>query len=482
MDKLQKRYGLLTAICMVVGIVIGSGVFFKAQTILQKTGGNMPLGILAWIIGGVIMLTCLLAFSVMAQKFEKVNGIVDYAEACVGSKYAYYVGWFLTIIYYPCLTSVLSWLSARYTLVFITSIAPDFPLLGLGAAAGAETVLGPECMSLAMFYMCCVYAVNALSPKLAGKLQVSATIIKLIPLFLMAIVGIVVGLANGTLANNFNTLADVGTTSTNPLFASVCATAFAYEGWIIATSINSELHDAKRNLPIALILGALFCTVLYCLYIFAMSSVGDVQTIIGTWPLGESLPRIAFSNIFGKTVGTIVYAFISIGCLGVMNGLIMGSCRGMYSVAARGMGPRPEFYGDIDHQNGFTMKSAIIGMMLGGFWYAWTAVIWMYGPDFMGGLHDCQWIAWEPDEICIINLYAMYIPMFIALIVKDKGGSVIKRYVLPILGLCCCVFMCYCCWVGKGYKQVLGYLAFFAVVMFIGKLFKGKRIEAEVLE
>ena len=67
MDKLQKRYGLLTAICMVVGIVIGSGVFFKAQTILQKTGGNMPLGILAWIIGGVIMLTCLLAFSVMAQ-------------------------------------------------------------------------------------------------------------------------------------------------------------------------------------------------------------------------------------------------------------------------------------------------------------------------------------------------------------------------------------------------------------------------------
>ena len=144
MDKLQKRYGLLTAICMVVGIVIGSGVFFKAQTILQKTGGNMPLGILAWIIGGVIMLTCLLAFSVMAQKFEKVNGIVDYAEACVSSRYAYYIGWFLSIIYYPCLTSVLAWLSARYTLVFITSVAPDFPLLGLGAAAigGKDSMSG----------------------------------------------------------------------------------------------------------------------------------------------------------------------------------------------------------------------------------------------------------------------------------------------------------------------------------------------------
>ena len=51
-NKLQRRYGLFTAICMVVGIVIGSGVFFKAQTILTKTGGNMPLGILAWIIEG----------------------------------------------------------------------------------------------------------------------------------------------------------------------------------------------------------------------------------------------------------------------------------------------------------------------------------------------------------------------------------------------------------------------------------------------
>ena len=55
-NKLEKKYGLITAICMVVGIVIGSGIFFKAQDILNITQGNMPLGIIAWIIGGVIML------------------------------------------------------------------------------------------------------------------------------------------------------------------------------------------------------------------------------------------------------------------------------------------------------------------------------------------------------------------------------------------------------------------------------------------
>ena len=98
-NGLHKKYGLVTAICMVVGIVIGSGVFFKAQTILQKTEGNMSLGIMAWLIGGIVMLCCICAFAIMATKYEKVNGIVDYAEATVGGKYGYIVGWFMALIY-----------------------------------------------------------------------------------------------------------------------------------------------------------------------------------------------------------------------------------------------------------------------------------------------------------------------------------------------------------------------------------------------
>ena len=54
---MEKRYGLPTAICMVVGTVIGSGVFFKAQTVLEKTGGNMVLGIASWIITGLLMVS-----------------------------------------------------------------------------------------------------------------------------------------------------------------------------------------------------------------------------------------------------------------------------------------------------------------------------------------------------------------------------------------------------------------------------------------
>ena len=461
MDKLQKRYGLLTAICMVVGIVIGSGVFFKAQTILQKTGGNMPLGILAWIIGGVIMLTCLLAFSVMAQKFEKVNGIVDYAEACVGSKYAYYVGWFLTIIYYPCLTSVLSWLSARYTLVFITSIAPDFPLLGLGAAAGAETVLGPECMALAMFYMCCAYAVNALSPKLAGKLQVSTTIIKLIPLFLMAVVGIIVGLANGTLANNFNTLADVGTTSTNPLFASVCATAFAYEGWIIATSINAELKDAKKNLPRALVIGAIIIIATYIFYYVGVAGGATNQELI------DSGATVAFINVFGNVLGNILNLFIAISCIGTMHGLMLGCVRGLYSIAVRGRGPAPHVFSQIDKETNMPHNSAIVGLLLCGFWglyffLANLAGTWS-GP-----------FVFDSSELPIITIYMLYLPIFIMWIKKATDENAMRRYVTPILAICGSLFMIYASIMGHGIA-CFWYLIVFAAVMAVGFAFSKEK-------
>jgi len=277
-NKLERKYGLFTAICMVVGIVIGSGVFFKAQTILQITNGDMPLGVIAWLIGGAIMLACILTFAGMSQKYEKVNGIVDYAEATVGPKYGYYMGWFLSTIYYPSLTAALAWLSARYTLVFLTTMFPNMPLLIHISEGGV--VVGPECIALMLFYLCCSYAVNALSPKLAGKIQASATVIKLIPLGIMAIVGIIAGLVSGQLTENFVAppLAVAGSKG-SILFAAVCATSFAYEGWIIATTINSELKNSKRNLPKALTLGGI---------------IVDAGTF--DWAASGSYPQLAAPN------------------------------------------------------------------------------------------------------------------------------------------------------------------------------------------
>ena len=458
-NKLERKYGLFTAICMVVGIVIGSGVFFKAQVILEKTGGNMPLGILAWLIGGVIMLVCVLTFANMSQKYEKVNGIVDYAEATVGPKYGYLVGWFMTTIYYPTLTSVLAWLSARYTLVFLTSVNPSLPLVVPAEQGGC--VVGPECIALMLFYLCCGYAVNALSPKLAGKLQTSTTVIKFIPLTLMAVVGIVYGLTTGQLANNFANPALGYEVMGNPLFAAVCATAFAYEGWIIATSINSELKDSKRNLPKALIIGGLIIIATYLFYYIGVAGGASNDQLI------REGATVAFLNIFGNVFGNILNLFVAISCLGTMNGLMLGCVRGLYSLAARKEGPRPDIFSQVDSKTNMAHNSSVVGLLMCGFWG-----LYFYLANLAGTWQGA--FVFDSSELPIITIYAMYIPIFIQWIRKQKDESVLRRFILPILAICGSIFMVAACILGHGMACVW-YLIVFAVFMLAGVLLNRKK-------
>ncbi|MEZ4628479.1 MAG: amino acid permease [Eubacteriales bacterium] len=93
----------------------------------------------------------------------------------------------------------------------------------------------------------------------------TTTVIKLIPLVLMGVVGVIVGLTNGMTVQNFSNTGFGSYVKERRAVTAVCATAFAYEGWVIATSINAELKDSKKNLPIALVAGAAIVIVVYIL-------------------------------------------------------------------------------------------------------------------------------------------------------------------------------------------------------------------------
>ena len=447
-NSLQKKYGLLTAIAMVVGIVIGSGVFFKAEKILTATGGNLPQGILAWIIGGIIMIVCAYVFATLATRYEKVNGIVDYAEATIGGKYAYFFGWFMAAIYYPTLTAVLAWICARYTCV----------LLGWN-------IVGAEAMAISGFFLVASYALNALSPKLAGKFQVSTAMIKIIPLALMAVVGTIVGLRNGIMVSNFTSGVIANVPTEYPLFTAVVATSFAYEGWIIATSINAELKDAKKNLPLALTFGTLFVALIYILYYIGLAGAVDNSVMMKG---GEAGAKLAFSTVFSNMGGTVLYVFVVISCLGTLNGLMMGCTRGFYSLAARDMGPEPKVYKSIDINTNMPTNSSILGLLLSGTWLLYffgsnlTAVPW-FGP-----------FSFDSSELPIVTIYAMYIPIFIMMMVKEQSLSFSKRFLMPSLAICACVFMVIAACYAHG-KAVFFYLIIFSVIMAIGLIINYKK-------
>ncbi len=500
-NGLKKQYGLLMAICMVVGTVVGSGVFFKAQAILDKTGGDMPMGIIAWIIGGVVMICCVLAFCVMAQQYEKVNGLVDYAEATIGNKYAYFMGWFATTIYTPAMTSVLAWLTARYFLTFLVSVNPNLtltaPIAGAGPVSSSETFL------LAGFILICVFAINTLSSKLAGKLQISATFIKLIPLLLMAVVGTIYGLTHNIagepvdagpsmLGANFET----STGNFSLLFGAVVATAFAYEGWILATSINSEIKNSKKNLPIALILGGIIIIAIYLFYYIGIAGGAPVEVLKDA---SKGAP-VAFVNVFGNVIGNILNLFVAISCLGTLNGLLIGCIRGMYSISVRGYGPKADLMKQVDPASGMPSNSCIVGLVIIGAW-----LVYFYGANLatvhndadlaaatstIGGLFNFNASDWfgkfsfDSSELPIITIYALYIPMFIQFMRKEKKLPAVKRFVLPALGIIGSAFMVFAAIYSHGYLPykaakeagagfscpVLFYLIVFAVIMAIGML------------
>ena len=444
---MEKRYTLPVAIAMVVGTVIGSGIFFKAEAVLKGTGGNLGIGILAFIIMGIVMIISACTFGIVAQSHEGVDGLVGFAKASCGKTYSYYVGWFMAVVYYPSLVGVLCWLPARY----------------FGVLIGWEDPTSGPVMTLAIFFMVVTYLMNALAPKLAGKFQISTTIIKLIPLLLMAVVGTIVGLSNGQINYNFANVVDPSVAPLAGLFGGVVSLSFAFEGWICATSIGSELKDSKRNLPKALLIGTVIVAVVYVVYYIGLSGAIDSATLMAN---AQSGAKSAFMNVFGQVGGIAIFAFVSISCWGTCNGLMMAVTRGMYDLAADGENEKLAMFRNIDPTTNMPTNSTVFGIFVSGLW-----LVYFYGANLTAGWFGP--FCFDSSELPIITLYALYIPIYFSLM-KRNDLSAFRGKVMPILATLCSLFMVYAT-IRAYHIKVLFYLIIFVVILLIGAVFKSGR-------
>lgn len=401
MTQLKKKYGFWTATAMVVGIVIGSGVFFKADDVLIASGGSLPVALLAWLIGGAIMIVTAYVFSKIATKIERVNGIVDYFEEAYGEKAGFNIAWFMSIFYYPTIAAVLAWVSAHYTSL----------LFNLESAKWI----------IAIVYLILFFTINILSPIIAGKFQVSATVLKLIPLLAVGVAGIIAGLINGQTISSFKESA-VSVSTGGGLALATLSTAFAYEGWIVATTINAEIKNAKKNLPKALVFGSVLIVIVYMLYYIGISSVIPNNQVIS---YGDNTSIVVISSLFGKVAGPLLSVFVIVSCLGTLNGLIMGTVRGFYSFAVRGMGPKPEFFKKINVKTNSMLNSAVVGFALCIIWL----IVW-YGnfAGWFGGSMDIS-------ELPIAFLYVIYTSLYVWIMRCFKELNFFDRFVAPFLAI-----------------------------------------------
>ena len=176
---------------------------------------------------------------------------------------------------------------------------------------------------------------------------------------------------------------------------------------------------------------------------------------------GDDLPRRAFSALFGSPIfGNIVYVFVVVSCIGTMNGLMLATTRGMYSIAVRGDGPMPQVFSRVNKKTDMPVASAVFALTVCLLWVSQ----WQLG--FINGFLP-KFISFENDELPIITFYASCIPIFIYVMRKCTDLGVIKRFVIPIIACAACAFMVFCAI--YTYKiEALYYFIVFAIVMAIG--------------
>ncbi|WP_447952040.1 APC family permease [Chryseobacterium koreense] len=315
LQKLEPKYGLFTAISLVIGQVIGSGIFFKVDDVLFATQGNILAGLLGFIIVGVSVVFAAVSMSNYAEIIPKDGGILNYVEYRFGKRSAAFVGWMYLSLFYPLLTAVLFTVSG----IYISHLIAEF-------VAFEPTFLHYSLIGI--FNLCLFLGMNIFRPKSSGIFQQLTTVIKLIPLIFIASLGIL-SLAKGDVeeANTFRHAAkSVGENQNFWLLvaASFIPISFAFDGWYIATQLSGEIRNSSKNLPKALIIGTSVVLLVYVLYycgvVLRMNSA-DILTL-------KDVYITEFSrNIAEKSGAVLIQLFVIISVLGTSNGLLLATTR-----------------------------------------------------------------------------------------------------------------------------------------------------------
>ncbi|MCB2293054.1 amino acid permease [Clostridium algoriphilum] len=327
--KLKREIGFLEAITVVIGMVIGSGIFFK-PSIVFKNAGSPTIGILAWVAGGIITIASGLTIAEIAAAIPKTGGIFIYLKELYGEKWAFLFGWVQTVIYVPGSVAALA-------IVLATQATNFVPMSGL------------EQKSFAILMLLVITTANVLSTKLASKIQFIATIAKLIPLFII----IALGLIKGT-AHSFSL--PVGTTAAGAGFgAAMLGTLWAYDGWVSVSNMAGELKNPIKDIPRSIIIGLTITIIVYVLFNLAIINVIPIASVINSNKVASDVASV----LFGKAGSLFISAGILISIFGALNGYLMTGVRIPFAMAQNKLLPYSKFLRKVNQKYQTPLNSYI---------------------------------------------------------------------------------------------------------------------------
>ena len=397
--QLQKSLGIAAALSTVVGMVIGGGVFFKPQAVYTLTGGAPGLGILAWIIAGIMTITAGLTAAEVSAAIPKTGGMMVYIEEIYGKKLGFLTGWMQTVLFFPATAAAIAVMFGQQAALLLNNSSLVMPM-----SIGVILLIG---------------ILNTFGSKTSGTIQTVSTVCKLIPLVLIIVFGFIKGNGNNPV---MSPLVAEGISPMGIIGQLLVAILFAYDGWINVGAIAGEMKNPGKDLPKAIIGG-----------LSIVMAINVVINLAYLWvlPASElaqyaSPASIVAEKIFGPVGGKLINVGILVSVFGCLNGYLLTGPRIPYTLANQKV--LPAMFGKLN-KHGVPANATLFMAVL--------SVIYALSGQFN-----------LLSDLSMFAIWAFYTLTFIGVIKLRKTQPDLKRPykvpfypVIPIISICSGLFV-----------------------------------------
>jgi len=311
---LKASLGLVQGCTIIVGSIIGSGIFIAPGGVLKQTGSvNMSLTI--WILSGLFSMVGAYCYAELGLLIRKPGGDYTYILDTLGPFIGFIRLWAECLIVRPCTITIVALTFAKYSvkLLFPECEPPD------------ESV-----RILAAVCICVLAFINCWEVKWATAVQDIFTYAKLLALFIIIATGIV-QLGRGQ-TQNFNW--DETESDFRKIALSFYSGLFAYNGWNYLNFVIEELQDPVRNLPRAIGISIILVTIVY-----AMTNIAFYTTLNVPEVLGSEAVAVTFAEVLYGPMAFMIPVFVAMSTFGGVNGILLTSSRLFYAGACEGQMP-----------------------------------------------------------------------------------------------------------------------------------------------
>ncbi|CAO4373250.1 unnamed protein product [Caenorhabditis nigoni] len=316
---LAKSLTLFNGVSIIVGCIIGSGIFVS-PTGVQEQAGSVGLSLLVWLISGIFTAIGAYCYAELGTLIKKSGGDYAYIMEAFGPFVAFIRLWIEAIVVRPCTVTIVALTFAIY------GLRPFFP--DCAPPDGVATLL-------AVLLIVLMTAINCVSVRLATIVQDWFTIAKVVALVLIILTGLyLLVFGDSQYKDSFENIFENTSQDFTKVSLAFYSGLFAYSGWNFLNFIVEELQNPKRNLPLAIAISITTCTVIYVLTNVAL------YTAISPDEMLES-PAVAvlFANKLYGRFAFIMPLCVACSTIGSANGVIFTSSRLFYSGAREGQMP-----------------------------------------------------------------------------------------------------------------------------------------------